>query len=303
MIAVVQGGPSSEAEVSRVSSKAVQEALTELGYKFKVFEADGDLFNNLRSEKFKCCFIALHGQMGEDGIVQGLCEYIGLPYTGSGVLASALAFNKQKTKDLFRQWDIPVMESFVVKRSSASSSSIPQPQSFPVIIKPNRDGSSVGVMKCENIEEYKKNMTEIFKINADVIVEDFINGDDFTVGILDGKALEPILIKPKEGFYDYKNKYTAGRTEYIIPAPVSEMLKQKCKAWSETIFKKMDLRVYARVDFMCTADDKVYALEVNTLPGLTPTSLLPKAAKYEGYQFSDIIKLLVERATLDYENP
>lgn len=301
MIAIVQGGSSSEAEVSRVSSKAVQDALTHLGYEFKVFEADKDLYNNLCSQKFQCCFIALHGQKGEDGIIQGLCEYIGLPYTGSGLLASALAFNKQKTKDIFRQCDIPVMESFVVTRSQKDQA--PVPKNFPVIIKPNRDGSSVGVVKCENIQEYKKNLEEALKLNSDIIVEDYILGDDFTVGVLDGKALEPILIRPKEGFYDYKNKYTAGRTDYLIPAPVSDSLKQKCKAWSEVIFKKMDLKVYARVDFMCTADEKVYALEVNTLPGLTPTSLLPKAAKYEGYEFSDIIKLLIERATLDYENP
>ncbi|MCO5114094.1 MAG: D-alanine--D-alanine ligase [Bdellovibrionaceae bacterium] len=301
MIAIVQGGSNSEAAVSRSSSKAVQEAMQKLGYEFKVFEADENLYNNLRSEKFRCCFIALHGQKGEDGVIQGLCEYIGLPYTGSGLLASALAFNKQKSKEIFRQCDIPVMESFVVTR--AGQTTAPKPSRYPVIIKPNRDGSSVGVMKCSTHEEYSKNLQEALKQNSDVIVEDFIQGEDFTVGVFDGKALEPILIRPKEGFYDYTNKYTAGKTDYLIPAPVPEELKQKCKAWSETIFKKMDLKVYARVDFMCTAEGEAYALEVNTLPGLTPTSLLPKAAKYEGYEFSDIIKLLVERATLDYENP
>lgn len=301
MIAIVQGGSSSEAEVSRSSSKAVQAALTQLGYEYKVFEADDELYNNLRSQKFRCCFIALHGQKGEDGVIQGLCEYMGLPYTGSGLLASALAFNKQKSKEIFRQCDIPVMESFVVTRQNQSASQAPK--RFPVIIKPNRDGSSVGVIKCETSEDYQRHLPEALKKNSDVIVEDFIQGEDFTVGVLDGKALEPILIRPKEGFYDYTNKYTAGKTDYLIPAPVSEELKQKCKAWSEIIFKKMDLKVYARVDFMCTSDEKVYALEVNTLPGLTPTSLLPKAAKYEGYEFSDIIKLLIERATLDYETP
>lgn len=299
MIAVVQGGPNSEAAVSRVTSKAMQEALVKLGYEFKVFEADQELYNHLRSEKFQCCLIALHGQKGEDGIVQSLCEYIGLPYTGSGVLASALAFNKQKSKDVFKQLDIPVVESFVVKKSEGHGV---LPASFPVILKPNRDGSSVGVFKCEQASDYPRMLEEAFKVGHEIIVEAYIHGEDLTVGILNGQALEPILIRPKEGFYDYKNKYTAGCTDYLMPAPVDAKILQKCKTWSELIFKKMDLRSYARVDFMCTTTGEVYALEVNTLPGLTPTSLLPKAAKYDGYEFSDIIKLLIEGATLEYEN-
>lgn len=298
MIAVVQGGRSTEAEVSRVTSKAMQGALVELGYEFKVFEADDHLVQNLQSEKFQCCLIALHGHMGEDGIVQSICEYLKLPYTGSGVLASALAFNKQKTKDLFRQYDIPVAESYVLKRGEFK-----EPKKYPVIIKPNRDGSSVGVYKCSDKKEFEEHLKTSFKSSSDVVVEEFITGEDFTVGVLDGKALEPILIRPKEGFYNYTNKYTAGKTDYLIPAPVSAKIKDKTKTWSEKIFKEMNLKVYARVDYMITPDDKVYALEVNTLPGLTPTSLLPKAAKYDGYAFSDIIKLLIERATLDYENP
>jgi D-alanine-D-alanine ligase len=300
MIAVIQGGPSSEAAVSRVTSKAIQDALTEMNLSFEVFEADHHLVENLKSRKYKCAIIALHGRYGEDGIIQGICEYLKIPYTGSGLLASALCFHKEKTKQQFRILNIPTPEGFLILREkNKKAEEYPRPKNYPAIIKPNQDGSSVGVYICQNESEFLVNLTDALKKFSELIVEQFIIGHDVTVGLLNGEALEPIMIKPKEGFYNYENKYTAGKTEYLIPAPLKPETVKILKSYSEKIFNHFELRAYARVDFMLDKDENMFALEVNTLPGMTPTSLLPKAAKYQGYAFKDIIKLLIDKATLD----
>lgn len=300
MIAVIQGGPSSEAAVSRVTSKAMQEALVELNLKFDVYEADQDLVENLKSKKYSCALIALHGRYGEDGVVQSLCEYIKLPYTGSGVLASALSFHKEKSKLQFKALNIPVADGFlIVRKRSYKTEEYPRPKSYPAIIKPNQDGSSVGVYICQNEDQYLKNLGEALTQFSELIIEQFIVGHDVTVGLFNGEALEPIMIKPKEGFYNYENKYTAGKTDYLIPAPLKPETIKLLKMYSEKIFNHFELRAYARVDFMLDKDENIFTLEVNTLPGMTPTSLLPKAAKHAGYKFSDVIRLLVDKATLD----
>lgn len=301
MIAIIQGGESSEAAVSRVTSQAMQNALSELGEKFEVFEADKDLYSHLTSKKFKCALIALHGHRGEDGIIQSLCEYIHLPYTGSGVLASALCFNKEKTKDGFRLLNIPTPDGFLIEKCLGTKvDDYKKPKHFPVVIKPNKDGSSVGVYICQNKEEYLKSLEEALQKFTSLVVEQFIEGSDTTVGVFNGEALEPILIRPKSGFYNYENKYTAGKTEYIIPAPLKPETIKKMKEYSTLAYKYFDIRTYARVDFMCTPDERLFALEVNTLPGCTPTSLLPKAAAYAGFSFKEIVKSLIENASLDY---
>lgn len=300
MIAVIQGGPSSEAAVSRVTSKAIQDALKELNISYEVFEADHHLVENLKSRKFNCALIALHGRYGEDGIVQGICEYLKIPYSGSGVLASALAFHKEKSKQQFKALNIPTPEGFLIlRKKNTKVEDYNRPKNYPAIIKPNQDGSSVGVYICQNETEYLKNLSEALKKFSELVVEQFIVGHDVTVGLLNGEALEPILIKPKEGFYNYENKYTAGKTEYIIPPPLKPETIKTLKSYSEKIFNHFELRAYARVDFMLDKDENIFTLEVNTLPGMTPTSLLPKAAKYAGYKFTDIIRMLIDKATLD----
>lgn len=300
MIAVIQGGPSSEAAVSRVTSKAIQDALKELNISYEVFEADHHLVENLKSRRFNCALIALHGRYGEDGIVQGICEYLKVPYSGSGVLASALAFHKEKSKQQFKVLNIPTPEGFLIlRKKNTKVEDYNRPKNYPAIIKPNQDGSSVGVYICQNETEYLKNLSEALKKFSELVVEQFIVGHDVTVGLLNGEALEPILIKPKEGFYNYENKYTAGKTEYLIPAPLKPETIKTLKSYSEKIFNHFELRAYARVDFMLDKDENIFTLEVNTLPGMTPTSLLPKAAKHAGYKFSDIIRMLIDKATLD----
>lgn len=300
MIAVIQGGPSSEAAVSRVTSKAMQDALTELRMSFEVFEANRHLVENLKSRNFKCVLIALHGRYGEDGIVQSICEYLRIPYSGSGVLASALSFHKERTKQQFRILDIPTPEGIlIVRQDRMAVEEYPRPQSYPAIIKPNQDGSSVGVYICKDESSYLNNLKEALTKFSELIIEQFIVGHDVTVGLLNGEALEPIMIKPKEGFYNYENKYTSGKTDYLIPAPLKPETIKTLKSYSEKIFSNFELRAYARVDFMVDASENIYALEVNTLPGMTPTSLLPKAAKHQGYAFKDVIQLLIDKATLD----
>ncbi len=300
MIAVIQGGPSSEAAVSRVSSKAMQEALVELKLPFEVFEFDDRLIENLKSKKFKCALIALHGRYGEDGVVQGICEYLKIPYSGSGVMASALSFHKEKTKQHFKLLNIPTPEGFLIDRvKNKKAEDYPRPKNYPAIIKPNQDGSSVGVYICKDEKTYLTSLTDAITKFSSLIVEQFIVGHDVTVGLFNGEALEPIMIKPKDGFYNYENKYTAGKTDYLIPAPIKDETKKKLKEYSERIFNHFELRAYARVDFMLDEHENMFALEVNTLPGMTPTSLLPKAAKHQGYKFTDIIQMLIDTATLD----
>ena len=333
MILVIQGGGNSEAEISRITSQAMQKALKDLGLKYEVCEADEFLYQNLNCQKYQCALIALHGKGGEDGVVQGLCEYAGLPYTGSGVLASALCFHKYQTKLIMRQLGLPVVEGFLLERlknfsfkeyellssfegksrkSDSLSSQLERknedrvllsdvehltcPKEFPVVIKPNQEGSSIGVYLSKTQEEYYKNLKKIFQDFDSVLVEKQILGDDVAVGILNGEALEPILIRPKEGFYDYKNKYTPGKTDYFIPAPLEDKILLKLKNYTQCLYEKLDLKSYARVDFMVDSEENIYALEVNTLPGMTPTSLLPKAAQMAGYEFKDIIQLLIDDA-------
>ncbi len=300
MIAVIQGGSGSEAEISRSTSKAFQEALKAMNKDFIVFEADNLLIENLKSRAFECALIALHGRYGEDGIVQGICEYLKLPYSGSGVLASALSFHKEKSKQIFRDLDIPTPEGFLIfKNSNQRIDDYKRPNRFPVLIKPNQDGSSVGIFICKDEDEYLKNLEVALLTFSEVLVEQFVEGHDVTIGLLNGEALEPILIKPKDGFYNYENKYTAGKTDYLIPAPLKEQTIKNLKMYSEKIYDRFELSAYARVDFMLDIDEKIFTLEVNTLPGMTPTSLLPKAAAHSGYTFKDIVQLLINTSKVN----
>ena len=312
MVLVVQGGKNSEAEISRTTSLAMQKALEDLNLDYEVCEANENLYQTLSHKKYNCVLIALHGKLGEDGVVQGLCEYAGLPYTGSGVLASALCFHKHQTKLIMKQLGIPVAEGLLLERprdfsfdlkienakkiSLSGIENLACPKEFPVVIKPNEEGSSIGVHFSKNKDEYFENLKKVFQDFNFVLVEKQILGDDVAVGILNGEVLEPILIRPKEGFYDYKNKYTPGRTDYLIPAPLKKETVLKLKSYTQSLYEKLELTSYARVDFMVDSKESIYALEVNTLPGMTPTSLLPKAAQRAGYEFKDVIKLLIDDA-------
>lgn len=301
-IALIQGGMSSEREVSLNTGRSFEEALKALGYSYVVIDAGPDLPARLWEEKPTVALLALHGKYAEDGTVQGLCEYMKIPYTGAGVMASALCMNKYYSKKIFIFHGIPTpeFEFFDLKNKNPAQIKL-QKLKFPVVIKPSRDGSTVGITIAKNDQDLQKGFTEALKYDHEVLVEEFIPGSEITVPILDDKVLTPIEIVPQEGFYDYQRKYTAGKTEYILPPRLAPKITEQIRDLALKTHLACQVRVYSRVDFRVKPDGSPYVLEINTLPGCTKTSLLPKSAAHDGIEFSRVIQILIERATLDYE--
>lgn len=300
-VVLLQGGLSSEREVSLSTGKGFAQALVELGYPFDVIDCKEDLLVQITAAKrngAEVALLALHGKYAEEGIAQSICEYVKLPYSGSGILGSALCMDKVFTKEVLANHKIPIAHHQLANKQELNKFHLELP--LPVVVKPSRDGSSVGITIVNEQSQLKDALEEAAKYDQYILVEEFIPGVELTVPILDEKVLTPIEIVPKTDFYDYKNKYTAGRTDYIMPARLAEsVLKRTCEIALQA-FHACRLRCYARVDFRVTSDGRPYVLEINTLPGCTPTSLLPKSAAHSGISFNQLVEILVERATLDY---
>lgn len=238
-------------------------------------------------------FIALHGEFGEDGRVQATLESLGIRYTGSGYRGSAIAMDKDFTKRIINDGGV-ITAKWVRVTDNMSSQDIMEELDFPMVVKPSNGGSSVGVSIVNNEEELSRALTSARGYDKKVLVEEYVKGREFSVGILDGKALPPIEIIPKEGFYDYKNKYQAELTEEICPAKLSE---EETRVIQEAALKShqlLMLRGYSRVDFIRKAEGEFVFLEVNTLPGMTPTSLLPQEAKAAGIEYNDLCNRIVK---------
>jgi D-alanine-D-alanine ligase len=299
-VGVLLGGLSSEREVSLKTGAAFVKALKNLGYPFEVIDAGKDLPQVLMHKKIDCALLALHGKYGEDGTVQGILEYLKIPYTGSGVLASSLGMNKVATKQILTHWGVPTPEFQVLDFKNNSGLQAELKLQTPVVVKPAQEGSAVGVSIVHEKDEFAAAVESARQFDRVVIVEKYIDGQELTVPIWIDRALPIIEIVPKGEFYDYKRKYTAGQTEYIIPARISEAVAAKCSAYALETFRAVGCRHYARVDIRLDRDHKPHILEINTLPGCTETSLFPKAAAKAGIGFEKIIETLVENATLDY---
>jgi len=301
-IALLKGGLSAEREVSLSTGHGFEEALKELGYSYQVIDCGPDLLEKLTIAKnnFKAdvALIALHGKYAEDGIVQSLCEYIKLPYTGSGVMSSAVGMDKIYSKQIMIHNDIPTPDYQTVEAHDIENFLLKL--ELPVVVKPSREGSSVGVSIVKTIDSLPAALKLAAQSDRYILIERYIPGMELTIPILDDKVLTPIEIVPKVDFYDYKNKYTAGRTDYIMPA----RLDKKALALAEEIalktFHILRMRCYGRIDFRVDPSGQPFVMEVNTLPGCTPTSLLPKSAAHSGISFNQLIKTLIDRATLDY---
>lgn len=289
-----------ERDVSLVTGQGFKKALIELGYPFEIIDAQADLPERLYRAQGDVALLALHGKYAEDGIVQSLCEYIKLPYTGSGVLSSALCMDKILTKQLVSQQNI-LTADFEVLDVKSHAKAVPVKLKPPFVVKPSREGSSVGISIVKNESEVTEAIKLAAKYDQYVLVEDYIDGVELTVPILGEKALTPIEIEPKVDFYSYENKYTSGKTEYFLPARVSEQKLRALKDLALEIFRICRMRSYGRVDFRMNKKGEVFLLEVNTLPGCTPTSLLPKSAQHEGISFPELVNTLVESARLDYD--
>ncbi|SNB47820.1 D-alanine--D-alanine ligase [Geobacter sp. DSM 9736] len=296
-IGVLMGGLSAEREVSLKSGAAVHKALIARGYDAVAIDVGRDLPQALVREGVEVAFICLHGRYGEDGTVQGLLELMDIPYTGSGLLASALAMNKVYAKRVFAAAGLTVAPYKVFRRGWAFR---PDSLGFslPVVIKPSQEGSSVGVSIVREPDQAAEALKLAFSYDDEILVEQFIKGREIQVGILEERALGAIEIVPKREFYDFEAKYTAGMAEHILPAPLPEDLYAKVLAAGEEAHRALGCSGYSRVDFLVTEEGECYLLEVNTLPGMTALSLLPEIAGGAGIGFEDLVERILTSASL-----
>ena len=235
-------------------------------------------------------FMALHGENGENGKIQACFDLMGITYTGTDYVSSALCMDKGLSKDMFAQYAVPTPKGIRIKKGQQDPGTVP----FPCIVKACCGGSSVGVSIARNSEEYEAAKAESFRYDNEAIVEQYIEGREFSVGVLDGKALPIIEIAPLSGFYDYKNKYQAGSTIETCPADLSPEKTAEMQKYAETAFRALRLKNYARMDFMMGKAGDIYCLEANTLPGMTPTSLLPQEAAAVGISYEQLCEKLIE---------
>ncbi len=298
-IGILLGGVSAEREISLKTGEAMFEALEARGYRVQKIFVDGDIDQVLRQTKIDLAVIALHGTYGEDGCIQGLLETLGIPYTGSGVLASALSMDKLKSKELFRLYNVPTPSYYAVRRDDLDRlEQIHSSFGFPSFVKPRSGGSSVGAGGAASMSELRQRCEDAGRFDEWILVERLIRGREVAVGLLDGNALGAIEIEPKGRFYDYKSKYQKGQSEYHFPARLSPTRYQGVLHLAERAVHAVGATGATRVDLLVTSDENEYVLEVNTLPGMTPTSLLPKIAAGAGYDFGDLCEAIVERASL-----
>ena len=339
-IVVLAGGTSTERDVSLITGKNVTKALRANGHRatlldvfmgyegdvdtffdtdgidetLKISETDPDIKGILASRKgdgkglfganvITLCkaadivFIALHGEDGEDGKVQATFDLMGIKYTGSGSFGSALAMNKYVSKELMDAHGI-LNAKYVITKGGDNAPDFP----LPCVIKPFSGGSSVGVSIVTNINEYASALSQAAQYENDIIIEEYIKGREFSLGILGGTPLPPIEIIPKEGFYDYKNKYQEGMTIEICPAELSEELTKKMQAAALDVFNALELDIYGRIDFILKDGTEVfYCLEANSLPGMTSMSLLPQEAKAFGIEYNELCEKIIELSLKKYE--
>ncbi|MFQ5626419.1 MAG: D-alanine--D-alanine ligase [Methyloligellaceae bacterium] len=301
-VAVLLGGLSAEREVSLSSGKACADALEEQGYNVTRIDVGADLANKLNQTKPDVCFNALHGRWGEDGCVQGLLETMQIPYTHSGVLASALAMNKAHAKLVFAAAGIPVAESKIVTRAQAAKSHVMEP---PYVLKPVAEGSSVGIFIVR--EDHKHPPQELsssdWALGDDIMAERYIPGKELTCAVMGDTALGVIDILPAEGlsFYDYEAKYAPGGSKHVLPAQISPNVYQLIQKLALKAHKALGCRGVSRADFRfdenSARDDQLVCLEVNTQPGMTETSLVPELAAHAGWTFGDFLRWIVEDAS------
>jgi D-alanine-D-alanine ligase len=300
-IAVLMGGLSAEREVSLESGAAVHKALLDRGYDVVAIDMDRDLAKVLAKESAQVAFICLHGRYGEDGSVQGLLEVMGIPYTGSGVMASALAMNKIFAKRIFHASGLTVAPYRVVSHGEEPGLET-LGFSLPVVVKPSQEGSSVGVSIVRSANELRPALEAAFAYDEEILVEQFIGGREIQVGILEECAMGAIEIVPKKEFYDYEAKYTPGMAEHILPAPLSPDLYKRVLKAGEDAHRALGCCGYSRVDFLVTEQDECYLLEVNTLPGMTALSLLPEIARGAGIGFEELVERILISASLKIGN-
>ncbi len=293
-IGVLMGGLSAEHPISLKSGKAVAKALRDRGWDVVEIIVDRELPAKLIKEGVEVAWIALHGRFGEDGCVQGLLEVMGIPYTDSGVRASAVAMDKIATKAALADVESVRMAGDWVARKGEP---LPADVRFPVITKPAVGGSTIGMNVCKNASELEHGVTEALELHHEVMLEEFVSGDEITVAVLDGEAFPVVRILPDSGFFDYEAKYTKGRTTYEVPAAISGESRQLAQVAAVASYKILGCRGLARADFIVRPDGEPIFLEINTIPGMTATSLSPMAAGAAGISFEELVERVLMTAT------
>jgi D-alanine-D-alanine ligase len=295
-VGVLLGGISAEREISLMTGEAVCKALRDCGYRIVPIEIQPDGAWMARLREIDVAFLALHGKFGEDGAVQGLLELAGVPYTGSGVLASALAMNKPMAKRVWAACGLPTPPWQVVEKND--SWELQKELTYPVVVKPCAEGSSVGVSIARSPEMFQAGLAEAFRYDPQALVETYIPGKEVTVGIVGDQALGAMEVMAKGEFHSYEVKYTAGREEFILPPPLAPAVYERLLSCALAAHRALGCADYSRVDTRINEQGEIFLLEVNTLPGLTPLSWLPRIAEYGGLSYSDLVEAILQRATL-----
>lgn len=300
-VAVLLGGRSAERQVSLATGEAIYGALVRLGHEAVKIDVNGSVCEDLKKVRPDVAFIALHGRYGEDGTIQGLLELLEIPYPGSGVMASAVAIDKVMTKRVWREEGIPVAPDIVVERGEAPTPrEIESLLGLPVIVKPSREGSTIGVTIVERSDQVSDALDLAFGYDDSVLIEKFVSGLLLTVALIgrEPRALPVIEVKAKKGFYDYEAKYTPGMTDYICPAEIGAAATRDVQDVAVAAHRVLGCEDVSRVDLILGQDGASYALEANTIPGMTETSLVPKAAAQAGINFEELVQMILDGARL-----
>jgi D-alanine-D-alanine ligase len=302
-IGVISGGISSERDISLLTGKNIYQSLLESGYNALFIDLKDDFYSKLK--EINLAFLAIHGRYGEDGTAQGLLELMKIPYTGSGVLGSAIAINKIMSKKILIYENIPTPEYIELNSASGEDlkkmvSVIEKKFDYPIVVKPNSEGSTIGVNIVQKKDQLKHAVEEAVKYDNKILVEEYIKGRELTVSIIGREpvALPIIEIKPKSGFYDYKSKYTKNMTRYIVPAELDKKVANRVSEMALKCHRVLECSGISRVDFILDDTGNAYVFELNTMPGMTATSLVPKAAKAAGIDFALLVEIILDSASL-----
>lgn len=300
-VGVLMGGFSPEREISLKTGGAVEGALKGRGYDTVAIDCTPRLARQLREAGVEVAFVALHGPYGEDGCVQGLLEWLQIPYTGSGPLASALCMDKAVLNGLSRDLGVclPAESVWDARHESEGAFLARLGLKPPVVVKPSREGSSINITLVRDRSELSQALKRALASDSKILVQEYVEGKEVTVSVLKGQSLPSVEIVPKKIFYDYDAKYTKGMSEYVVPARLSEPCLKELASVSEKLFRAIDCSGFIRVDFIVGRErEKPYFLEINTIPGMTETSLFPKAAKAAGIDFEELCEILLDDASL-----
>jgi D-alanine-D-alanine ligase len=296
-IGVLMGGQSAERPVSLKTGRAVADALRQRGYDVVTIDVDRSLPHRLRANNVELAFVALHGPGGEDGTIQGMLELMGIPYTGSGVRASAIAMHKGITKALLAYHGLPVPRGTVIRETDRTPArSLPKGLRWPVVVKPAAQGSTIGVTIVRSASGWRRALQRAFRYDSEALVEAYVAGRELTVSVLDGTALPVVEILAPSGFYDYAAKYEKGLTRYLCPAPLAPALGRQLRELAVRTYRLIGCEGAARVDFRVNRRGRPCVLEANTVPGMTETSLLPMAAAQVGLDYGTLAERILASA-------